>query len=153
MKTSIFALMMFIAVGVSGQNIVNNRTMYNLDQFVGDCLKELGVDSVMVNIQQINGLVYDKYPAVCYKSGSYFMIGLSNTLFFGASLNAIAHELVHIKQIAKGELKILDSNNIEFNSVAYLVSTDSHFNDPQEIEARKIGEKLYKQFRPNYIRY
>ena len=136
-----------------GQNVVNNRTIYNLDQFVNDCLKELGVDSVMINIQNVNGLVYGKYPAVCYKAGDTFMIGISNTLFYGASLNAIAHELVHVKQISKGELRVLGSDNIEFNSIAYLVSTDSHFNDPQEVEARKIGEKLYNQFRPNYIRY
>jgi len=128
-------------------------TIYNLNDFVADCLKELNVDSVAINIQNVNGLIYGKYPAVCYKAGNIFMIGLSNTLFYGASLNAIAHELVHIKQISKGELRILDGNNIEFNSVAYLVNTDSHFNDPQEVEARTIGEKLYKQFRPNYISY
>lgn len=153
MKKLLFALMFLVSVSVVGQNIVNNRTMYNLDRFVSDCLSELEVDSVMINIQNVNGFVYGKYPAVCYKSGDTFMIGLSNALFYGASLNAVAHELVHIKQISKGELKILDGNNIEFNSVAYLVSYDSHFNDPQEVEARKIGEKLYKQFRPDYIRY
>ena len=144
--------MLFCSGNLNGQNVVNNRTIYNLDKFVNDCLKELGVDSVMINIQDVNGLVYGKYSAVCYKVGGVFMIGLSNTLFYGASLNAIAHELVHIKQISKGELRILDGNNIEFNSVAYLISTDSHFNDPQEIEARNIGQRLYAKFRPNYIR-
>jgi len=133
------------------QNNIRNMTIYNLTGFVESCLKELKVDSAMIIIQAVDGLIYNKYEAVCQKNDNLYTIAISNSMFYDATLQAIAHELVHISQYTSGRLKIVSGGNIEFSSTAVKTSADSHYNDVQEVEARKIGEKLYQKFKKSYL--
>jgi len=151
MKTIICALMMIFAVELSGENQVRNMTIYNLNGFISDCLKDLKVDSAMIVIQSVDGLIYDKYSAICQKNDNLFTIAISNTLFYDATLEAIAHELVHVSQYTSGRLKIISGGNIEFSSVALRTSSDSHYNDIQEVEARNIGLQLYEKYKKSYL--
>ena len=151
MKKLLFALMMFVAVAVGGQNVVRNMTIYNISGFVSDCLSELKVDSSLINIQLVDGLIYNKYFAVCQKNDMLYVIAISNTLFYDATLQTLAHELVHIHQYTSGKLKVGQNGNIEFSQAALHTSTDSHYNDPQEVEARVMGLQLYNKFKKSYL--
>ena len=151
MKTLLFALMMFVAVGVNSQNVVRNMTIYNINGFVDDCLKELGVDSTMINIQTVDGLIFSKYEAICKKTDCLYTVAVSNTLFYDGVLKSVAHELIHVKQYTSGKLKILGNGNIEFGILAIRTTNDSHYNDPQEVEARVLGLQLYEKFKTSYL--
>ena len=149
-KTLFFILAISISVLTNGQNTIRNMTIYNISGFVNDCLKELKVDSTLINIQSVDGLILGKFEAVCKKDDIHYTIAISNILYYDDVLKAIAHELVHIQQYTSKKLKILDGDNIEFSFVRYKVTYDSHYNDPQEIEARNVGLQLYKKFK-NYL--
>lgn len=147
--------MVLVLVGLGlwsvGQNRVVNNTQWNLDKYVYDCLKELGVDSCIIIIMPVETKIYGKYDGVCKKidDNSYF-IGLSNKFFYKESLSVVTHELVHVWQYYSKRLCIIDVNNIMFNSVMYHTSVKYHYDDPQEIEARNIGDQLYKKLKPNF---
>ena len=150
-KTLLFILAISISVLTNGQNTIRNMTIYNINGFINDCLKELNVDSTLINIQSVDGLIFQKYSAVCQKTDNIFIIALSNNLFYDATLQAIAHELVHIQQYTSNKLKIIKGGNIEFSQVALKTSTDSHYNDPQEVEARNVGLQLYEKYKKSYL--
>ena len=62
-------------------------------------------------------------------------------------LNAVAHEMVHVKQYAKGELKFHERRNlVTFQREQY--QDDDYWESLWEIEAygREVG--LYQKFRP-----
>jgi len=151
MKTFLLCVVLCVSFSVSGQNNVRNMTIYNINGFVSECLKELKVDSTLINIQLVDGLIYNKYYAVCQKNDMLYVIAISNTLFYDATLQAIAHELVHISQYTSGRLKVGQNGNIEFSQVALHTSTDSHYNDPQEVEARNVGFQLYEKYKKSYL--
>lgn len=61
-------------------------------------------------------------------------------------LQILAHEMVHVKQYAKNELRSSDSNSASFAGKKYKLSTnlEEYFNFPWEIEAfgREFGMNL-----------
>jgi len=132
-------------------NVIRNMTFYNLTGFVQDCLKELGVDSCAINIQMTDGLIYGKYEAICKQEDQLFIIAFVQSLFYNETLKAIAHELVHVQQYKSGRLKILGKNKTQFDSAVLHTTANSHYYDPQEEEARELGEKLYNKFKKSYL--
>jgi len=124
------------------QNNIVNLTQWNLNVFVEKCIKELKIDSCIIVIQPINGLIYGKYQAVSYGSNKNYIIGISKSMYFEEALNAVAHELVHISQLSNNRLKILDSHHIIFDDKKYKVDEYTHIEDVQEKEAIDISKQL-----------
>ena len=150
MKTLIFTLCLLFSVSAIGQNQIRNLTQWNLSGFVNDCLKELKIESTIICIQEYDGLILGKYLAVSFTHDTSFAIGISNTMKFSEIQKKISHELIHIKQLKNNELIVLDTNTIIFNDVKYSVSSNSHYADKHEIEARIKGEQLFKKYEVRY---
>ena len=71
-----------------------------------------------------------------------FEIVISNTLGYNSTLSALAHELVHVKQYAKGELKDYMFNKwCRWKDEIYQVDEHDYWEMPWEIEAfgREVG--------------
>lgn len=142
MKTLIFAMFILCSVNLNGQNTIRNMTQWNLNVFTEKCIRELCIDSCIITIQPVNGLIYGKYQAISFGSNKNYTIGISSTMYFEESLNAIAHELVHISQLSNNRLKILDSRHIIFNNKKYRTDEYTHIDDLQEKEAFDISKRL-----------
>lgn len=141
MKKLMMILMMFVAVGVSGQNVVNNRTQYNLDQFVGDCLKELKIDSISLDIIPYKGLIYGQYKAMAYKGLLNYMISISNEISSEyEAKKTIRHELKHISQLFNNELIQIDNKTVIFKGIKYRTTSIYHYEDKWEVEARIFAD-------------
>ena len=147
MKKLMMILMMFVAVGVSGQNVVNNATQWNLNDFVLNCLKDSKIDSVLIVIQPCKGLIFGKYRAVSYGNDNLYFIQISKYMDYESTLIAVAHEIIHIRQLLKKELVLIDSENIVFNGVKYHVTENSHWDDKHELQAVKEGNKLFDKYK------
>lgn len=61
---------------------------------------------------------------------------------------SLAHEFVHVKQFAKGELKYLLNNRVTFNRMKY--TDDGYWDSPWEIEAYGKEPGLWQRFKPIY---
>ena len=146
MKNLFFALMMFVAVGVSGQNVVRNQTQWNLDTYALQCLDELKIDGVVIVIHQNRGLIYGVYPAIVEKTGNIYNISISGINGYSESLQCLSHEIFHISQYESGSLTVVNKKSIIFNGLKYEVSGKSHYDDPQEVEARNEGLRLFKKY-------
>ena len=71
-----------------------------------------------------------------------FTIRLDSTLIFSRILNTLAHELVHVKQWAKGEMfELQRQSGYKFNNQVYNSEKISYWELPWEIEAhgRAVG--------------
>lgn len=82
-------------------------------------------------------------------STKQFVINLEWNKLGKRILQCLAHEMVHVKQYAKGELKFHERRNIvTFQREQYL--DDNYWESPWEIEAygREVG--LYQNFKTTY---
>jgi len=146
MKTLIFALIMIFAVSLNGQNNVRNLTEWNLDTYAYQCLQDLKIDNVVIIIHQYNGLIYGVYPALVERSGNIYNITISGINGYSDVLKCLGHEIFHISQYETGRLTTEGEKSIVFNGLKYEVSEKSHYDDPQEVEARNEGLRLFKQY-------
>ncbi len=84
-----------------------------------------------------------------------FNIAINTTLGPKRLLESLAHEMVHVKQYSKGELKdYVYSNHVKWCGVKMLYDEkddDQYFESPWEIEAygRQVG--LYSGFKHKYL--
>jgi len=149
MKTAllILALLLICPAYGQGENNIVNLTCWNLDTFAEKCLKDLNVDSCRVIIQPVDGLIKNEYLAVTFDNQGAFTIAISTLLFYQDAMSALAHELVHVRQMSKGELKQLGSNMVQFRALTYKTSKRSHYTDPHEVEARIQGLRLFKKYK------
>lgn len=144
MKNLFFALMMFVAVGVSGQNTIVNNTQWNLDRYVNDCLKELAIDSITVVIVPCNDLIKGKYQGLMIRNSvNIFSVMVYHYIDYNEACLIIAHELVHVKQMVSGTLKLTETNTIAFNGKTYKANTNDEIYNAHEVEAHKIGMRLF----------
>jgi hypothetical protein len=147
MKTILLIGMMFWGlIGMGGNNTVN-LSEYSINEFVSLCTTELGIDSANVVIKPYPKLIFDKYYALTYKENGKYIMLISTVMTESESLEIIAHELCHVKQMYSGTLIVLENGNIIFENKKYSTNSDSHYDDPQEIQARKIGYNIYKKYR------
>jgi hypothetical protein len=78
-----------------------------------------------------------------------FVIDLDRQKKLKSILQVLAHEMTHVKQYAKGELKYHDRNNlVTFNKEKY--TDDDYWMSPWEIEACGYEICLYQKFHPTY---
>lgn len=102
-------------------------------------------------------LVFEKLPnvvnALCqweddnHKCRSFIIIANKN-LNKKTMLISLAHEMVHVKQYAKGELKdYLRSNNVKWKNRVFCLDTVEYWFSPWEKEAYKNDKILYEKFK------
>jgi len=144
MKKLAFILLV-ISLNCNGENVIKNNTTYDLNNYISLCLKDMGIDSATIFINQNKGLICDKYYALTSRAESIYVITLSDVMTQNEALEIIAHELIHVKQFYFKELVIINDYTIQFKGKKYHVTNDSHFDDPQEKEAIKLGYKLFKK--------
>ena len=76
-----------------------------------------------------------------------FEIHLRDSLTFKDMVRTLAHEMVHLKQYAKGELKHLQKLNANrYNGEVYNLSDLTYFDYPWEIEAYGREAGLYYRY-------
>jgi hypothetical protein len=77
-----------------------------------------------------------------------FTITIHPNLSKKMTLIVLAHEMVHVKQYAKGELKdLLRTNMVRYLGELYDDEKISYWNHPWEIEARSLEVELYNKFK------
>ena len=90
----------------------------------------------------------------CYKKGAYgycmmgdtnreFEIEIDKNLRLYDFVSTLCHELTHLKQYARGEMKQLDCGKIRWKKTVY--SDVSYDDSPWEKEAFKVENKLAMQ--------
>ena len=130
------------------QNNISNMTQWNLDKYVTDCLKELKIDSITVVIVPCNDLIKGKYQGLMIRNSvNIFSVMVYHYIDYNDACLIISHELVHIKQMLSGSLKVSETSTIDFNGKTYKANADNEILDPHEVEAHKIGLQLYGKFK------
>jgi len=77
-----------------------------------------------------------------------FIITIKDSLGERSTLLALAHEMVHLKQYAKGELKdYIKVNKCRWLGEQYDTDNMDYWEQPWEIEAYSRETKLYAKFR------
>ena len=77
-----------------------------------------------------------------------FVISIDPNLSKKMTLIVLAHEMVHVKQYAKGELKdMLRTNKVKYLGELYDDEKMSYWSHPWEKEARKLETTLYNEFK------
>lgn len=118
--------------------------------------------NVEVVVQGVNGLLSDndEYGNLEYETDDnyrprYFTIEVDDSLPDGMFLRTIMHEMVHVKQYAKGEFKEYSrpSNMRRWHSEYFEDSKYDYWEQPWEIEAhgREVG--LCVMFKSQYYAY
>lgn len=78
-----------------------------------------------------------------------FEINMDRRKRLKAIVYSLAHEFIHVKQFAKGELKYhTKGNQVTFNRMKY--DDDGYWDSPWEIEAYGKEPGLWQRFKPIY---
>lgn len=82
------------------------------------------------------------------KTPRNFIVSIQPNLTKKMTLFVLAHEMVHVKQYAKGELKdMIRSNMVKYLGELYDDEKISYWNHPWEQEARNNELILYREFK------
>lgn len=77
-----------------------------------------------------------------------FVIILNKKLNKKTTLISLAHEMVHVKQYARGELKdYLRNNNVKWKNKVFCLDKVEYWSCPWEKEAYKNDKLLYEKFK------
>ena len=97
--------------------------------------KNLDIALIVANMRGIADGYCHPYEAG--RSPRMFELSVNSTKPRKKILEILAHEMVHVKQYAKNELRSSDSNSASFAGKNYKLSTnlEEYFNFPWEIEA------------------
>lgn len=86
---------------------------------------------------------------VTTKRPKKFEVNIDSDMPFKKILISLAHEMVHVKQWAKGELKFHERGNlVTFQKERY--DGDEYWESPWEIEAYGREPGLWQKFKPTY---
>lgn len=132
------------------RKILKMATHFYASRLMSD--RMLGTLEVNVNIiknfYEKNKILGEAYPKDDdFKNKKQFVINLEWNKLGKRVLQCLAHEMVHVKQYAKGELKFHERKNlITFQRKQY--QDDEYWESLWEIEAygREVG--LYQKFKP-----
>ena len=102
-------------------------------------------------------LVFEELPniinALCQWSDDNhkcrsFVIIVNKKLNKKTTLISLAHEMVHVKQYARGELKdYLRNNNVKWKNRVFCLDKVEYWSSPWEKEAYKNDKLLYEKFK------
>jgi hypothetical protein len=121
--------------------------------FAKELLGERLSSNIFVKIKFNDDILSNGYYGLCSidcqkQFPRSFEISIDSNLSQKLTLIVLAHELVHIKQYARGELKDLSKpNKVKFLGELYDESKMSYSSYPWEKEARKSELKLYNRFK------
>jgi hypothetical protein len=95
----------------------------------------------------------------CIVGKKYYIVNISRELSDSDyELEALFHELQHVKQFLEGRLFDVDFSGDEFTSMfdgkVYTIDSskefseanESYWNAPWEVEAREVGEQIFKEW-------
>lgn len=139
MKKLITLVLLIIVVDCTAQTF-QSRSIYNVEQFVTDCLNDLQVagDSIIIRITNFRSTVI-KSPCIirCDANDNMYIIYISNEESYSTYIKILAHELVHVKQFHHNEFKYnkVACYNTDYNK---MLNYDKRFED----EANIIGAEL-----------
>lgn len=140
-------LLIVITPGYSFSQKIINATQYNISAFTFKCCNDLDIDSCLIMISPSDDLF--KFGIKGHSSeidkGNSYHISISRYMSFEETEKAIAHELVHIKQMKSGILSF-DRDSIKYRNKKYPNKREKHMHDEHEIEAVYTGERLYQKF-------
>lgn len=146
MKNILLALIVFCAVNLIGQNKVVNQTIYNIEPFIQVSLKSFDIDSIIVNLQPVKGLVLGQYMAVTVRNDTYlYTVAISSSIDYDKTIEVLAEEISHIYQMHKCGLVMTDKKVVS-NGKSYGLQSDK-WSANYEIEARKLAEHLIEVYR------
>lgn len=97
--------------------------------------------------QRVLGWVHPKDSAN-ERRPKEFVIELDRQKKLKSILKCLAHEMTHVKQYAKGELKFHDHDLVTFKKEKYI--DDDYWLSPWEIEAYGYEIGLFQKFHPTY---
>ena len=137
-------MMSIITLTCTAHNI-DNRSVYNITDFVEDCLEELNVPD-SINIIIVSSTNRTRFASVepCTISYDYintYVIVIDNTRSYNDYIKILAHEIVHVEQLSHKRLihTTIAKYNEEYDK-AY--TYDVKF----EKEANDIGAELIAKF-------
>lgn len=116
-------------------------------------LTERMLDEVVVHIELVDGLSISEgiFGDTDYEEDEdssklrEFMIRVDSGMMMRALLETVAHEIVHVKQYARGEIKDLCHNNILYKNKKYKLSMN-YWDQPWEIEAHGRERGLFEMW-------
>jgi hypothetical protein len=124
-----------------GYSLLSKRIAENLDIHI----------NVIDDYYKSTGVVGDTLPLdsdITYRPRS-FEINLDRTKRLKSIVFTLAHEFIHVKQFAKGELKDHKrSNKTIFNKMKF--EDINYWDSPWEIEAYGKEGGLWNKFKPTY---
>ena len=131
------------AKNIQKQQITRKEVVY-LSEFVGKLLmprlyKKIEVDVIF---SDLSGTAYGYCHLFEDDPPRYFEIELQDGLTRRHHISLMCHELVHVKQYARKELKHLSRANAEsFRGIKYCPTKTDYWDQPWEIEAfgREVG--------------
>lgn len=102
-------------------------------------------------------LVFEKLPTIINAFCQWddnnhncrsFIIILNKKMNKKTTLIALAHEMIHVKQYARGELKdYLRNNNVKWRGKVFCLDKVEYWSSPWEKEAYRKDEVLYEKFK------
>ena len=116
---------------------INNNSIYNVENYITDCLKELNVqgDSITITLVQYNKIKPCTVANPSLKNNYIVFIGIANGYMDYVTI--LSHELVHIKQLHFNEFKYNASSTYN-EKYAGNYQYDIKF----ENEANRVGAEL-----------
>lgn len=128
---------MIIKIKKKGQKIDAKMARKALNFFADKLMTKRMANSITVNVVFVDGLKkrYKSLGSCCQIDETLtrpkeFEIELDSNLTFRNSIKTLAHEMVHVKQLATGQMKEYVNNN-----------------------NTRWGDKVYENTEPNNIRY
>ncbi len=130
-----------------GQSVVN-YTKYDFGKKLDTLILEAGIpDSVSISIVYMPKHFSDDYDGLSeHMFSTHYAISLKRGLTKNRSKKVICHEMVHIRDLVRGDLKLLKGTNVYwYKGEEYHIEENSTFIPPFETEAYKEGKKLYRK--------
>lgn len=146
MKKIIVLLFLVVNIHCFAQNVVN-YTKYNFDNKMDTIIREVGIpDSVSLSIVYMPKHFSDIYDGLSeHMFSNHYAISMKRGMTRIRSRRVLCHEMIHIRDMIRGDLKLLKGTNIYwYKGEEYQVDEKSLFIPPFETAAYKEGKKLYR---------
>jgi hypothetical protein len=128
-------------IEISGGSRRKNDYAASIMEFVADKLMPRMADKVGVNLEFVSGLKNNEgiFGDCIWEDDDFrpreFTIRVDNGLDLRTALTTIAHEMVHVKQYARDEMRQLTTKSCSRYNGAYYADDLDYWDQPWEIEA------------------
>lgn len=134
-------------------NLCKKAVRFYARELLGDRLSSNVHVKIKFNNKELTEGYYGFCDWICDRPlPRNFVITIDPNLSKKMTLMVLAHEMVHVKQYARGELKdLIRSNKVKFLGEVYDDEQMSYWSHPWEKEARRLEKKLYNLFKETLI--